>query len=119
MEETTLKYYSDRYRPAYKAVRLLVGLGTATKVVGWMLGLGCIAAGMIVMMLANSRNAPSAMTLVTTAVGAILVIFACHLLGSIIAAFGFLLRATTDSALHGARALTPDDAQRALAQSDP
>jgi hypothetical protein len=102
---------SQRYSDGYLASDVLVRLGGIVKVIGYVLGGLAVVGGFIAFIVASSQNEAGSgigIFLLILLYGAIIV-FGHFVIGSIVAAFGQLIRATLDSAVNSAPFLTDDE----------
>jgi hypothetical protein len=84
-----------RYRDAYRVARTVNGLGTAIKVVGWILGIGVVASAFLIFGKANNFE----QTMAAAAACGACIVFLFFLVGVFIAALAQTLKATLDAAV--------------------
>ncbi len=102
---------SERYLGGYQATEILVRLGGACKIIGYVLGAIAVLVGFIALIVAATDNeAASGMGVALLAIlyGAIIV-FYMFVLGTVVAALGQLLQATQDGAVNNSPFLTDDE----------
>jgi hypothetical protein len=102
---------SQRYSDGYLASDVLVRLGGIVKVIGYVLGGIAVVGGFIASIVSSSHDEAAGgigIFLLTLLYGAIIV-FGHFVIGSVVAAFGQLIRAMLDSAVNSAPFLTDDE----------
>jgi hypothetical protein len=101
---------SDKYLDGYKDAGRLVRLGNTIKIIGYVLGILIILIGFVAFIVPNSHNEQNGdlIFLASILCGAI-IIFSQLVIGSVVSAFGHLIRATQDSAVNTASLLNFDE----------
>lgn len=100
-----------RYLDGYRVADILVGLGNACKIIGYVLGGIAVLAGIIALVVAaaGDRVGSGAGFFGAALLYCLLIVFGWYVMGSLVAAAGELIRATLDGAVNTATLLTDDE----------